>query len=203
MDARRPSPRDPTIGVGLSLICPGLGHLYAGKALTFVVFLGLELWLFANGHVWYLLPLHAFQAIAAGGAVKQWNSRNVPMELADVPPPPAAGTARRARSDDAPAAPPGPRRPASEPPDLPPPVPSAATLDADALFVELQTAWSEYRAGAITARQFADRKWRAIRAVRVEGRPEGEALVAAAQELAHAGVLTSEEIGQLAARVTP
>jgi hypothetical protein len=196
MDVPPTKLRDPAIGLFLSLLCPGLGHLYAGNVLSFALFLGVEVVLVSRGSYWLALPLHVFQAIAAGGAVKQWNARHAGAGAADVPPPPAAGTARRRVTEPEP--PPLPRAPAA-----PPPSPAAADLDADALFAELQAAWSEHRAGTITARQFADRKWRAIRAVRVEGRAEGEALVAASQELAEAGVLTSEEIGQLAARVAP
>lgn len=202
MDARRSNQRDPAIGVVLSLFCPGLGHLYAGNGITFVTFLGIEIWLLSRGLYWVLIPLHLFQAISAGGAVKQWNSRHGEVTGgADIPPPPAAGTGRRARTDEAPADPPPlPVRPAPPPP---PPQAPAPSLDADAFFAELQAAWAEYRSSGSSARHFADRKWRAIRSVRVEGRDEGEALVAAAQELAEAGVLTSEEIGQLTARVTP
>jgi hypothetical protein len=199
MDARPSDLRDPTIGILLSAVCPGLGHLYAGNGLSFAIFFGLELWLFEEGSIWLLVPLHVFQAIAAGGAVKQWNARRGGGPGADVPPPPAAGTGRRMRPESRPASPPP--LPAQAP-AVPPAAPAAA-LDADAFFTELQTAWGDYRAARIAARQFADRKWRAIRAVRVEGREEGEALVAAARELADAGVLTSEEIGQLAARVAP
>ena len=201
MDARRSDQRDPAIGVVLSLLCPGLGHLYAGNPISFAVFLGAELWLLSRGLYWVLIPLHAFQAISAGGAVKQRNARRgEPAGGADIPPPPAAGTGRRARTDDAP--PPLPVRPAPPPPPPPPQTP-APSLDADAFFAELQAAWAEYRTSGSSARHFADRKWRAIRSVRVEGPEEGEALVAAARELAEAGVLTSEEIGQLTARVTP
>jgi hypothetical protein len=203
MDARRSDQRDPAIGVLLSLLCPGLGHLYAGNPLTFAVFLGSELWLLSRGSYWLLIPLHVFQAISAGGAVKQRNARrSEPVGGGDIPPPPAAGTGRRTRTDATPDAPPPlPVRPAPPPP--PPPQAPAPSLDADAFFAELQAAWAEYRASGSSARQFADRKWRAIRAVHVEGRDEGEALVAAARELAEAGVLTSEEISQLVARVTP
>jgi hypothetical protein len=191
MDARRSDQRDPAIGVILSLFCPGLGHLYAGNGLSFALFLGLELWLLAGDRYLFLIPLHVFQAISAGGAVKQWNARRAAPGTAEVPAPPAAGTGRRARP---------------EPPPVPPPPPPAAAapaLDADAFFAELQAAWGEHRAARITSRQFADRKWRAIGSVNVDGRDEGEALVAAARELADAGVLTSEEVGRLAARVAP
>jgi hypothetical protein len=193
MEARRSNQRDPAIGVILSLFCPGLGHLYAGNVLSFAIFLGLELWLLSGSQYVFLIPLHVFQAISAGGAVKQWNARHEPPGAAEVPAPPAAGTARRARPEHTPV----------PPPPLPPPSPAAAALDADAFFAELQAAWGEHRAARITARQFADRKWRAIGSVSVDGRDEGEALVAAARELADAGVLTSEEVGRLAARVAP
>ncbi len=200
MDSRRSDQRDPGVGFFLSLCCPGAGHLYAGNVISAAAFFGLEAFLLTRGTYWVLIPLHLFQAISAGGAVKQWNARRAAVTGgADVPPPPSAGTGRRARAETAqPEPPPLPVRPAP-----PPPSAAAPSLDADAFFAELQTAWAEHRSSAITARQFADRKWRAIRAVRVEGRDEGEALVAAARELADAGVLTSEEIGQLAARVTP
>ena len=191
MDARPSDQRDPTVAFFLSLLCPGLGHLLAGNGFTFAIFLGLELWLLSQGMYLFLIPLHVFQAVSAAGAVKQWNARQTPPDHAEIPAPPAAGTARRARP---------------EPAHVPPPLPAARpapALDADAFFAELQAAWGEHRAARITARQFADRKWRAIGAVAVDGREEGEALVAAARELADSGVLTSEEVGRLAARVAP
>jgi hypothetical protein len=202
MQPREPGAKDPTVAVVLSLFFPGLGHLYAGKAGPFVVFLALELWLVSHGRVVPLLMVHVFQAIAAGGAAKLVNAANAAASQVAVPPPPTRGSRRPAapgptdedgEDDDAP--------PVNVPPA--PPVPPAlpAVLDADAFLFELRAAWQDHRTSAITARQFADRKWRAIRAVRVEQADEGEALVAAAHELAAAGVLTSEEIGQLEARV--
>jgi hypothetical protein len=102
----------------------------------------------------------------------------------DVPPPPL------------PAA-----RTAPEPPPPPPLPKEPVVLDADDFLAELQAAWRDYRESRITSREFADRKWRAIRAVRAERGEEGAALVEAARHLAQAGVLTSEEIGMLEARV--
>jgi hypothetical protein len=190
--------KDPSIGAVLSLFFPGLGHLYAGNGRGFVGFFLLELFLY-NADVWVaLIPVHIFQSVAAAGAVTMWNKERAAAAAADVdiPPPPRAGTNRAAARECAAA------EPTPVPPPPPPPAP-AAVLGPDEFLDELQASWREYRASSITARQFADRKWRAIRAVRVDDRDDGEALVAAARELGGAGVLTSEEIGQLETRVTP
>ena len=196
METPKQGAKDPVIAVGLSLVVPGLGHLYAGRVGSFVVFLAIELWLLSRGFIGGLVVIHLFQAIAAAGAVKQWNARHAVGVGLDVPvpPPPPAG-AGRARPAVAPSA----TLIASTPP--PPPPPKRLVLDADAFLEEMQAAWREHRSSHATAREFADRKWRAIRAVRVENREEGEALVAAARELSEAGVMTSEEIGQLTSRV--
>jgi hypothetical protein len=190
MQPSQPAAKDPSIGAVLSLFFPGLGHLYAGNVRGFVAFLLLELWLF-NMDVWpALVAVHIFQSVAAAGAVKMWNRERVPAAGVDVPPPPRAGANRvaaRSRPDPVPAP--------------PPPPPAAAELGPDDFLGELQASWRDHRASSITARQFADRKWRAIRALRVEHREDGEALVAAARDLAAAGVLTSEEIGQLESQV--
>jgi len=198
MDTPKQGAKDPAIAVGLSLFVPGLGHLYAGRFGSFVVFLAAELWLFSADLLGGLVVIHLFQAIAAGGAVKQWNARNAVGAGLDVaiPPPPPAGAGRAS-----PAVAPSATLVSSPPPPPPPPPPRRLVLDADAFLEEMQAAWREHRSSHATAREFADRKWRAIRAVRVESREEGEALVAAARELSEAGVVTSEEIGQLAARV--
>jgi len=196
MEAPKPSVKDPVIGVVLSLFMPGLGHLYAGRVGSFVAFLAIEMWLLSSEFVAGLVVVHFFQAIAAGGAVKHWNqaqAAGLAMDVA-VPPPPPAG-AGRAREPAAPRAAPTP------PPPPPPPARTLVALGPEEFLEEIQAAWREHRSSHATARQFADRKWRAIRAVRVEHREDGEALVAAARELSAAGVMTSEEIGQLAARV--
>ena len=195
MQAPQPSAKDPTIAVVLSLFFPGLGHLYAGKPGAFVAFLALELVLFNMGWTMTLIALHIFQAIAAGGAVKVWNQRLAVAEGVAIPPPPRARTAAERSSEPPPVPPPPPRRAEPVAPSL------RAELGADDFLAELQAAWREHRSGVLTARQFADRKWRAIRALRVEHGDEGEAIVEAARDLATAGVLTSEEIAQLDARV--
>jgi hypothetical protein len=189
-----PSAKDPTAGFMLSMLLPGLGFAYAGNPRSFLTFLLVEgfLW-FAFGMTVPLVIVHFFQAVAAAGAVKQWNQSNAGGPGADIPPPPAAGT-RRARTAPAtalPAAASAPRAAAQ----------ARAPLDADGFLAALQDAWREYRAGGITARQFADRKFQAIRGVRVDHGEEGEALVAAAQELENGGVLTSEDVAQIRARV--
>ena len=195
MQTQEPGAKDPTVAVVLSLLFPGLGHLYAGKPGPFVVFLALEAFLLTNSAIVPLVIVHVFQAVAAGGAAKLWNQQRAAAMQIAVPPPPVRGsraTPARAVADDVPPIP------------VPPPIPAPAApavLDADAFLEELQGAWRAYRASLITARQFADRKWRAIRSVRVEHADEADALVAAAQHLAEAGVLTSEDIGQLEARV--
>lgn len=187
--------KDPAVGAILSLAFPGLGHLYAGNGRGFVGFLLLEVFLLTQ-EVWFVfLLVHLFQSVAAAGAVKMWNKERAAAAGVDVPPPPPARANRPAAR----------ARPVAEeaPPPPPPPPPRSAELGPDDFLEELQAAWRDHRASTITARQFADRKWRAIRSVRVDDRDDGEALVAAARELGAAGVLTSEEIGQLAARVTP
>jgi hypothetical protein len=198
METQNQGAKDPVVGVVLSLFMPGLGHLYAGRLASFVVFLAIESWLVSESELGWCAAIHVFQAIAAGGAVKQWNQRrqaglatNVP-----IPPPPPAGSGRQRGF------------PKSWPTSVVPPTPAPApvqppplVLGPDAFLAEIQAAWREHRSGHATARQFADRKWRAIRVVRVEHREDGAALVAAARELSAAGVMTSEEIGQLAARV--
>ena len=195
MQTQEPGAKDPTVAVVLSLFFPGLGHLYAGKVAPFLIFLVLEIWLVAHSMIAPLVILHLFQAIAAGGAAKLWNQQRAAATQVSVPPPPVRGaraTATRPVADDVPPIP------------MPPPIPARAApavLDADAFLAELQSAWRDHRASTITAREFADRKWRAIRAVRVGHGEEGDALVAAAHHLAEAGVLTSEDIGQLDARV--
>jgi TM2 domain-containing membrane protein YozV len=198
MDTPKSGAKDPAIAVGLSLLCPGLGHLYAGRIGSFVLFLAAELWLFTAEFIAGLVVVHVFQAVAAGGAAKLWNARHAASAAIDVavPPPPPAG-AGRARPAVVPTA----TLVSTTPPPPPPPPPARLVLDADSFLEEMQTCWREHRSGHATAREFADRKWRAIRAVRVESREEGEALVTAARELSEAGVMTSEEIGQLASRV--
>lgn len=181
--------KDPSIGVGLAFLFPGLGHLYAGKPGTFAVFLAVEIWLLVSGRLVALAVVHVFQAVAAGGAVKLWNQTFAPTGGVDVPPPPPASREVRTPS-------PPPPEPAA-----PPPPPAMAPLDAEAFLSELQSSWREHRAGELTAREFADRKWRAIRALAADDADEADAVVAAARELAASGVLTSEEIGQLEARV--
>lgn len=187
--------KDPSIGAILSLFFPGLGHLYAGNGRGFVGFFLLELFLY-NADIWVaLIPVHIFQSVAAAGAVTMWNKERAAAADVDVPPPPRAG-ANRAIAQEQPV-------PAATPAPPPAAAPAPAVLGPDDFLDELQASWREYRASSITAREFADRKWRAIRAVRVDDRDDGEALVAAATELGAAGVLTSEEIGQLETRVTP
>jgi hypothetical protein len=196
METQNQSAKDPAVGVGLSLFVPGLGHLYAGRIAPFVSFLVIESWLLSESYYGLFATVHLFQAIAAGGAVKQWNQRRQTGLAMDVPvpppPPPGAGRARAAAVARA--------APTPVPP-TPAPTPTPLVLSPEAFLEEIQAAWREHRSSHATARQFADRKWRAIRAVRVEHREDGEALVAAARELSSAGVMTSEEIGQLAARV--
>lgn len=193
MPPSEPTAKDPTVGAILSLCFPGLGHLYAGNGRGFVGFFLLESFCLLQEWWLFFVIAHIFQSVAAAGAVKLWNREQFPTEGVDVPPPPPPGARRasaRTRLVPAEAAPP------------PSPAPTPAELGPDGFLDELQASWREYRASSITARQFADRKWRAIRAVRVDDRDDGEALVAAARELGAAGVLTSEEIGQLEARVT-
>jgi TM2 domain-containing membrane protein YozV len=189
------SAKDPAIASVLAVFVPGLGHLYAGKPGAFVVFLVLGLWLASAGHWLAFAAVHLFQIVAAGGAAKMWNQQHGFVGGVAVPPPPPA-----TRRSEAP-------QPAAPPPP-PPPLERAAAVqsppgafDAAEFLEELQTAWREHRQGARSAREFADRKWRAIRGVRVDGPEEGEALVLAAKELASEGVLTSEEVEQLQRRV--
>jgi TM2 domain-containing membrane protein YozV len=196
METPNQGAKDPAVGTALSLFMPGLGHLYAGRIGSFVAFLVIETWLVSESNYVLFLIVHVFQAIAAGGAVKQWNQRqqaglamNVP-----VPPPPPAGTGRARAAATVRVTPPA-------VPPAPTPARAPLVLSPDSFLEEIQAAWREHRSSHATARQFADRKWRAIRSVHVDHREDGEALVAAARELSAAGVLTSEEIGQLAARV--
>jgi hypothetical protein len=197
MESPKQVAKDPAVGVVLSLFIPGLGHLYAGRAAPFVGFLVSESWLFSERHYVLFAVVHLFQAIAAGGAVKHWNQAQAGLGMdVPVPPPPPPGTGRARAAAAARAA-----QPVVPPTPAPSPVQAPLVLTPDDFLEEIQAAWREHRSSRATARQFADRKWRAIRAVRVEHREDGEALVAAARELSSAGVLTSEEIGQLAARV--
>ena len=83
-------------------------------------------------------------------------------------------------------------------PAAPEPPPPTTPLDAEGFLEEIQAAWTQHRSGGEGARHFADRKWRAIRRVKVTERDEADALVAAANELAAGGVLTSEEVAMLA-----
>src|SRR2546423_1093117 len=92
MDAPKDGAKDPTVAVFLSLFIPGLGHLYAGKTGTFVVFLAIELFLFANDLYVPLVVVHLFQAIAAGGAARMANaSRGLIGDHGIPPPPPRRG----------------------------------------------------------------------------------------------------------------
>jgi TM2 domain-containing membrane protein YozV len=193
METPKDGAKDPGVAVFLSLMIPGLGHLYAGKAGTFVVFFAIEAFLFWKDLWIPLLVLHVFQAIAAGGAAKMANRRQGLVGVADVPPPPPRGAR---------AAPPPPPLPTPTPVPPPPP-PPPTVLDAAGFLDELQAAWRDHRGGGASAREFADRKWRAIRGLRVESPEEGEAILAAAQDLAEGGVLSESEMGQLAARVKP
>jgi len=176
----------------LALFFPGLGHLYAGRPAAFAAFLGLEIACAAKGWWFPLIILHAFQVVGAAGAAKLWNRRNAAALDLGVPPPPVrrGGTPVRVEIP-----PPPPRVPEILPKRAP------VVYDAAGLLEELRAAWTAHRSGDASGREFADRKWRAIRAVRVADDAEAKALVAAAQELASAGVLTTEEVGMLASQV--
>lgn len=186
MSLSGPSPKDPAVGAVLSFVFPGLGHLYAGNPGLFVVFLGLESVLFAADFFAPFAAVHVFQTVAAAGAVKGWNQRNVPGSGVDVPAPAGATTRQR---------------PQWQPPPVPPPPAPHPPLGPDEFLAELESAWRDHRAGKVSAREFADRKWRAIGAVAVNGAEDAHALRAAAEELAAAGVLTSEEVTMIEQRV--
>lgn len=189
MEPPPPTAKDPGAGFVLALVFPGLGHLYAGRGAAFAVFLAIELFLFQADEHLLLGMVHLFQAIAAAGAVKNWNRAHIPATDVSIPPPPPA--TRRAAAPRA--APPPPA-----PPAAPEPPPPTTPLDAEGFLEEIQAAWTQHRSGGEGARHFADRKWRAIRRVKVTERDEADALVAAANELAAGGVLTSEEVAMLA-----
>lgn len=189
MDSPPRTAKDPGAGFMLALIFPGLGHLYAGRWFGFVAFLAIELLLVQTEDYTLLGLIHLFQAFAAAGAVRKWNQTHVPATDVAIPPPPPA-TRRAAPPRPAPAPP--------APPPAPEPPPPSTPLDAEGFLAEIQTAWKEHRSGGDGARHFADRKWRAIRRVQVTDREEADALVAAANELASGGVLTSEEVAMLA-----
>jgi hypothetical protein len=201
MTIERTDVRDPGLAFGLSLLFPGLGHLYAGKFVNFLTFAAAEFFLFTRDLWLPLAGLHLFQAIAAAGAAKQHNAQRAAAAVLDIPPPPPPGQRRTSPAEAEP--PPVPVRPARGPAPPPPPPATLPPLTADAFLEDLQEAWRDHRAGTLTARQFADRKWSAIGRVAVEDRDDADALVAAAEELGRAGVLTSEEVGRLVARVAP
>src|ERR1043166_8742257 len=87
-----PSAKDPTAGFMLSIILPGLGFAYAGDTRKFVTFLAIEGVLLYMDSLLPLAAVHFFQAIAAAGAVKQWNLEPAAGPGADTPAPPAPGT---------------------------------------------------------------------------------------------------------------
>jgi hypothetical protein len=176
----------------LSMFFPGLGFAYVGNGRKFVTFFIFEAFLFAFFLDWWPLVVlvHLFQGIAAAGAAAQWNKEHLTGPGADIPPPPAPGTRRATApvvidvnvSATATSA---------------APAPSAPRLDADGLLTELQEAWRAFRAGELGPRDFADRKFRVIRALDVREADEEDAVNAAAAALAEGGVLTSEEVAMI------
>ena len=192
----------------LSAVVPGLGFVYAGRLATCVVVAVAEGLIYSAGFAakWPLLiACHVFQAVAAAGAVKEWNARHAAGLGVDVPPPPPPGSRVRIERTEAPPSRPPAPQPAILPPpadamELAPPAPPKV-LTGEAFLAELQAAWKAHRSGDLGAARFAERKWLAIRALRVEDEAEGEAVVAAASELIDAGIVTGEELAMLRSRV--